>query len=149
LYGLHDPRYLASKGQSRKFHYVHDDFLSSDADDLLCKARQIDMVSLSPYAAMADAQLQGITFPEYFARGTIPLPQLALFEKAWYLLLDTHTNRNGRPGHSCSVDEDTGEVIAPSESSENAPQSHESSSWYDLHPQGDFVTLDPEEELPF
>lgn len=109
MYALHDKRYLASKGQSRRFHYVHSDLVSSDADDLLFKARSIDLVSLSPYADMLDAQGHGISWGEYFARGTVPLPQVALFERAWYLLAEARTNRNGRDGHE--IDEDTGEVL--------------------------------------
>lgn len=161
LYGLHDPRYLASKGQSRKFHYVHDDFLSSDSDDLLCKARQIDMVSLSPYAAMADAQLQGITFPEFFARGTIPLPQLSLFEKAWYLLLDTHTNRNNRSGHPMDLNQDTGEIIEEDLTKDTPTECPDEPTWCgatrdewaELYESAasdsDWIELDPDEELPF
>lgn len=132
MYGLHDIRYLASKSQSRKYHYLHDDFITSDDDDFLFKARTIDRIALSPYAAMSDAQSQGITFEEYFSRGTIPLPQLALFEKAWYLLLDAHTNRNDRSNHPMDVDEDTGEILEELSSDSEG-----------------FVELDPEEELPF
>lgn len=115
LYALHDKRYLASKGQSRKFHYVHDDIQSSDEDDLLCKARCIDMVSLSPYADMEDAIVHGMSFAEFFARGTVPLPQVKLFEAAWNLLCSTVTDRNGRSGHANDVDgivdPQTGEVL--------------------------------------
>lgn len=111
LYGLHDKRYLASKNQARKFHYSHDDFRTSDDDDLLFKARSIDLISLSPYADMEDAQRQGITWSEYFSRGTVPLPQIALFERAWNLLLSNYTERNGRPGHNVDIDTSTGEVF--------------------------------------
>ena len=155
MYGLHDSRYLASKSQSRKYHYFHEDFKTSDEDDLLFKARSIDRIALSPYAAMEDAQRQGITFQEFFARGTVPLPQLALFEKAWYMLLDGHTNRNNRPGHPMEVDESTGEV------SEELPQSSDEPTWcgatrdewaelYEsASSDSEFTELDPEEELPF
>ena len=34
LYNLHDPKYLASKGQSRKYHYTMKDIICAD-DDLL------------------------------------------------------------------------------------------------------------------
>lgn len=142
MYSLHDVRYLASKSQSRTYHYLHEDFKTSDDDDLLFKARSIDRIALSPYAAMEDAQKQGITFQEFFARGTVPLPQLALFEKAWYMLLDGHTNRNNRPGHPMELDEETGEVIdVPSETPENASESPE------IIPK--WSELDPDEELPF
>lgn len=150
LYALHDKRYLASKAQSRRFHYVHDDIVTSDEDDLTFKARSIDMVSLSPYADMEDAQRQGFTWAEYFARGTVPLPQVALFERAWNLLIQVRTDRADRVGHPMDVDPETGEVIeTPTESPKKAPQSPESPSWYDVHPQGEFVTLDPDEDLPF
>lgn len=111
LYALHDKRYLASKGQSRRFHYLHEDIQTSDEDDLTFKARSIDMVSLSPYADMEDAQKQGFTWAEYFSRGTVPLPQVASFEKAWYMLLQAATDRANREGHSMDIDTDTGEVI--------------------------------------
>lgn len=122
LYGLHDKRYLASKGQSRKFHYQYEDFITCDPDELLCKVRSIDLVSLSPYADMEDAQRQGLTWEEYFARGTIPILQVRLFETAWHMLLQAHTYRAGRENHPMDVDPDTGEVITPSETPENAPE---------------------------
>lgn len=109
MYALHDKRYLASKGQSRRYHYTHDEIISSDADDLLFKARSIDMLSLSPYADMEQAQLQGVTWSEYFARGTVPLPQVKLFEASWYLLMQARTDRAEREGHPMDIDQETGE----------------------------------------
>jgi hypothetical protein len=183
LYSLHDKRYLASKGQSRRYHYLHEDIRTSDPDDLLYKARSIDLVSLSPYADMEDAQRQGFTWAEYFSRGTIPLPQVALFERAWNLLLQVKTERADREGHPMDIypdpdmvddsehyypedlyaygedgfiyDRVTGEQVAsyrlekPPQSPQNAPLSPKSPSWYEVHPQGDFVSLDPDEELPW
>ena len=129
LYALHDRRYLASKGQSRKYHYTHDEIVTSDADDLLYKARSIDMMSLSPYADMEDAISHGITFEEYFGRGTIPIQQLALFERAWHFLVDIHTNRGGREGHPNDIDEvevdENGEVI------ETPPDNSVEPTWCD------------------
>lgn len=111
LYALHDTRYLASKGQSRRFHYKHENIITSDSDDLLFKAKSIDLVSLSPYADMEDAQKNGITWAEYFSRGTIPLPQISMFEKAWNLLLQRGTYRADSVNHVMDVDIDTGEVL--------------------------------------
>lgn len=99
LYSLHDRGYLASKGQSRRFFYRHDEMKTSDDDDLLFKARSIDHLSLSPYSSMLDAIEQGVTWEEYFARGTIPLNQVIQMEKSWFILLNRGTNRNGRKGH--------------------------------------------------
>lgn len=129
LYALHDKRYLASKGQSRRFHYEHKNIVTSDEDDLTFKAKSIDMVSLSPYADMEDAQNQGVTWPEFFARGTVPLPQVALFEKAWNLLFQLRTDRAGRDNHPMDVDANTGEVIeAPWKPLQNALQRAETIS---------------------
>lgn len=103
MYGLHDKRYLASKGQARKYHYGHDQIQTSDPDDLLCKSRQIDLLGLSPYADMQDAVEHGITWKEYFARGTVPLPQLKAFEYAFNLLSANYTYRAAHPGHPDDV----------------------------------------------
>lgn len=113
LYALHDKRYLASKGESRRFHYLHDDLLSSCEEDLVFLSRSIDLVALSPYADMEQAQKKGTTWPEYFSRGTVPIQQVALFERAWNLLLISRTDRGDHSPHSSSVsyDPDTGECF--------------------------------------
>lgn len=129
LYALHDKRFLASRGQSRKFHYEHDNIVTSDDDDLTFKVRSIDMVGLSPYSDMEDAQKQGISWEEYFARGTVPIQRLIPMQKAWYMLIQARTYRENRKGHPMDIDPDTGEVIeTPTESPEKAPQSPESGS---------------------
>lgn len=118
MYSLHDSRYLSSKGQSRRYHYKHSDMVTSDKDDLNYKAKMIDLLSLSPYAAMQEAIENGVTMSEYFARGTIPMQQVAQFQRAWQLLADNRTERNGRPGHESEyhvsgeniVNKTTGEV---------------------------------------
>lgn len=182
LYALHDKRYLASKGQSRRFHYEHDNIVTSDSDDLTFKARSIDMISLSPYADMEDAQNHGVTWSEYFSRGGVPILQVALFERAWNLLMQVRTERADREGHPMCVDFETGEVVeTSSQSSPNVSHSSETPrkrpqsdlpktddalrievvreacmgdnaprpSYHQLHPEAEYVELDPDEELPF
>lgn len=154
MYVLHDVRYLAQKGQLRKFHYVHDDIVTSDPDELLFRSRSIDLISLSPYADMIDAQSHGISWAEYFRRGTVPLQQLAQWEKAWNLLITNNvTFRNGRPGHPNDIDPDTGEMIGdpdPVPGASNSSSDDVSTlEWYDVHPDDDLRSLDPETGLPF
>lgn len=142
LYGLHDKRYLAMKGLSRRYHYKHEDFIASDEDDLLCMVRSIDLVSLSPYADMQEAQANGVMWQEYFARGTVPLPQVALFERAWYLLLDARTVRAEREAHADGVyfDSSSGEWI----------EEHSASNvGFDVKDITNFVEVGEDEELPF
>ena len=112
LYGLHDKRYLASKGESRRYHYEHSEFITSDDDELLCLSREIDLLSLSPYADMVDAIDNGLTWHQYFSRGTVPIPQVANFERAWNLLFDNRLDRGTHEPHpsSLDVDEETGEL---------------------------------------
>lgn len=107
LYALHDKAYLASKGQSRRYHYSFDDVVTSDPDELLFQVREIDLTDTSPYSAIIEAQRNGLTFEQYVARGTIPIQQINNFRTAWCILLQEYTNRNGRNGHN--VDEQTGE----------------------------------------
>lgn len=138
IYGLHDKRYLASKGQSRKFHYSHDDFVASDDDDLLALSRSIDLMGLSPYADMLDAIEHGITWEEYFSRGTVPLPQLTQFSQAFMLLQTTATNRNGRVTHSPKgVDVSTGEVIEESVPTEHTPDIEDATTFEEAVDIGD------------
>lgn len=111
MYALHDKRYLASKGEARRYHYAHEDIVTSDEDDLLYKARMIDLLALSPYADMEEAQAHGITFAEYFRRGTIPIQQVGMWQQAWTLLATTATDRGGRRGHAMAVDPETGELL--------------------------------------
>lgn len=114
LYGLHDRAYLASKGQSRRYHYTPDEMYSSDKDELSYLVHTIDLLALSRYSDMLDAQKQGVTWSQYFARGTIPIQQIRNFELAWYTLLENHTNRNGKDGHSfdtVEVNTETGEIV--------------------------------------
>ena len=119
LYFLHNKAYLASKGQTRKFHYAHNEIITSDSDFLLAEARSIDMLSVSPYADMMDAIEHGISWEEYFSRGLIPIPQIKNFRDAFLFLSEyrDRTFRNGRDGHSDSADsrsftvDENGEIL--------------------------------------
>lgn len=127
MYGLHDPRYLASISQERKFHYEHEDFASSDEDDLLFRVRMIDNLHLTPYFDMQDAILHGITWDEYLARGTVPIPQIIQFQHAWFalervVLGGSKTERNGREGH---LNDFTGEWLEDEENASEAEISPE------------------------
>lgn len=108
LYALHDRRYLAAKGQSRKHQYSHGDIVTSDADDLLFQSRSIDLMALSPYESMIDAQKHGISFEEFFARGTVPIQLIRQYEQAWHILAQNYTFRDGRPGHANELVSDPG-----------------------------------------
>lgn len=116
MYILHDKKYLASKGQSRRFHYHHDEIITSDRDDLQFKARSIDLLALSPYADMLEAQNNGLQWDDYFKRGNVPIPYIRQFRDAWFTLLSDETERNGYENHpnDNNADENGGMDALPS-----------------------------------
>ena len=99
LYALHDKGYLLSKGQTRRYQYKHEEIVSSCKDEILFRSRTIDHLAISPYSAMIDAMEHGISWEQYFARGTVPLNQVLQMSKAWELLARGATFRNGKEGH--------------------------------------------------
>lgn len=108
LYVLHDTRYLTSKGQVRKYHYHRDNIVTSDDDYLDEQVRRIDLIHLSPYADMMEAIEHGVSWPQYFSRGTVPLPQINAFQNAWMLLMEqfSRTHRGDYQGHPDDAYED-------------------------------------------
>ena len=102
MYVLHDVRYLAQKGQSRKYHYSRHKVVTSDEDFLDEQVRQIDLLKLSPYQDMSEAMEHGVSWEEYFSRGTVPIPQVRQYQEAWFLLLDNYrkTQRGPYAPHS-------------------------------------------------
>lgn len=109
MYFLHNKAYLAMKGQSRRFHYSHSDFVTNEPEMLFAEAQSIDLLSISPYMALQDAIDEGLTWEQYIKRGQVPIAQLNQFEKAWFALCSLATNRNGSVGHPM-VDEN-GELV--------------------------------------
>lgn len=106
MYSKHDFSYLASKGQSRKYEYRHEAFVTSDDDDLLFKVKSIDLTHLTPFQSMREAQTIGLTFAEYFSMGHVPLPQVKLFEVAWNLLSSGDVYRNSKPNHPMDMEDE-------------------------------------------
>lgn len=86
LYVLHDQTYLCQKGLTKKYHYVHSDFITSDSDDLLFLARSINRLAVSPWYAMADAIDNGYSWFEYVKRGTIPIQLVRQYQAGWNAL---------------------------------------------------------------
>lgn len=111
MYSIHNRSYLASKGESRRFHYPETDVVSSDSDDLNFRVKCIDLLALSPYADMKSAIAMGVSWGEYVARGVVPIPQINQFQKAYELLKNNATFRNGHKNHEMDVDSDSGEIL--------------------------------------
>lgn len=111
LYSLHDSRYLASKGQSRKYHYTKEDFFTSDNDFFIEEIHTIDMSKLNRLDVLVNAVDNNIPFEELVRNGIIPMQQFVGYERAYNLLSHTFAFRNGRLTHNDEViDLETGEV---------------------------------------
>lgn len=104
LYVLHDERYLASKQQSRAYHYTIDDVVSSDFDDLDDHISRIDMLALTPYEGMKQAIESGMTWSQYVLQGGVPMQQIKNFAYAWDCLKSEILDRAERHTHTPKSD---------------------------------------------
>jgi hypothetical protein len=109
LYVLHDTAYLASKGQSRKYHYTRDEIVCSDTDFLNEEIHRIDLSKFSKMNALRDAVENGIPFEKLVLNGQIPIHQIFAYQRTYEILNYHSTFRNDRQAHT-PVDPETGEV---------------------------------------
>lgn len=133
LYALHDPDYLASKGESRKFHYKREDIKASDYDVLNELIFEIDIIAeLGAFKGMSDAKKRGMTFQEYFNQGRVSPMQVRAYQAAWEMIESGLTNRGNHLPHAIQTDQgewidpSTGEVIPPDRFYSRASESTES-----------------------
>ena len=112
LYASHDTAYLASKNQTRKYHYTEADFISSNSDYLHELSHTIDRSKYDKTLDFINAIKSGKSFADLVNNGYVPVSQfnqwLSLYN---YLHSDTlYPFRNFRLSHSPKVNED-GEII--------------------------------------
>lgn len=110
FYGLHDPLYLASKGQTRKYHYKDEDFKMSDLDYFTSLKHEIDYSKLGNRKTVEIAQeiKDGASLEDLLLQGRISA-QNALQWKAIYDMLNGYGSlyRSGRSTHTPLVNNDT------------------------------------------
>lgn len=100
LYILHDIDYLARKHQTRVYTYKFDEVESSDKNYLYYLVKSIDMIKMNPLHGMYEAMKEGLSYGEFFCRGSIPVQQVDKYEYAWDLIKSpSRTRRNCRKGH--------------------------------------------------
>lgn len=108
LYSQHFEPYLASKGESREYHYTRDDFVYNDEDtfdDLYnhafkgsewAKRNQI-------LQALSEGQNNPISL---ILNGTVPLNMASQLNSFKYMQTHYGLDRGGRPNHEVEGDED-------------------------------------------
>lgn len=116
MYALHDSAYLASKGQSRKYHYIKDDFITSDKEHLSELARRIDKSKYVGMQKLVEAVDNGVPFMEMVRLGQIPIQLINQYRYAYECLCSTSVQRAGRETHTPArsaelIDEETGEIL--------------------------------------
>lgn len=116
LYGLHDPQYLKAKDLEKKFHYSHDDVVSSDEDELRCRVYEVDMADITPIKRLSVAVESGKTFAEAVSAGLVPIPQINQYNQAWQCLIASLPPKNEphaiiRTNRGEIVDAATGEQL--------------------------------------
>lgn len=119
LYAIHDTRYLASKGQSRKYHYSLNDVICSDTDFLAEEVHTIDYSKLNRFNALLDAIDTGKPFATLVREGNVPIQQIQSFHHAYDLMKFDNLQRQSRTTHTplqdtheptLLIDTETGEV---------------------------------------
>ena len=112
LYGLHDKNYLASKGQTRKYHYKKSEFFSSNEDYFNELIHTIDYSKLNRLEMLKSYIDNGFNFSQIVKSGIVPVQLINQYEKMFYMLLpleENKINRNNKQGHE--IDTDTGEIL--------------------------------------
>lgn len=107
LYVIHDAGYLASKGQTRKYHYTDDDLVCSDTDYFVELKHQIDWSKINILGQIIQAVEEGMTFHDFLKVTNIPIQQFFNAQRAFDYFYQANTlDRNDRKTHSQKADAD-------------------------------------------
>jgi len=111
LYSSHNTEYLASKGQSRKYHYEKSDFKTSNEDYLTELEHLIDRSKINNITVVREAVENNVPFSSLVKEGRIPVQLINQYQKVYDLIEYNNAIRNGKTTHTPIVDPDTGEVL--------------------------------------
>lgn len=115
LYAVHDPYYLASKGQRRNIQYAYTNICTTDEDALRADWNSINRIKYERLRWLYDAVKQHIPFAVLVQTGHVPIAQRSQFEYQYNAL--AKLEENGLAGRYLShedVDED-GVITSPFE----------------------------------
>jgi hypothetical protein len=106
LYGLHDKAYLSSKGQTRKYHYVKSQFVTSSDEHFSEMVRCVDRSKYIGLERVVDAVENGVPFFEMVRLGQIPIQLINQYQYAYDMLTKATLNRAGRETHTPKYSEE-------------------------------------------
>lgn len=100
LYSSHDTAYLASKGQTRQYHYTEEDFYSSEPDYLHEMIHTIDRSRYAKTLEFVQSVQEGTPFTDLVLQGKIPAPQFGQWRAMYDYLNSATAYRSGRTTHT-------------------------------------------------
>ena len=112
LYGLHDKKYLASKGQKRAYAYNDSAFVVSCQDTFQELKNLIDYTEINRLSLIVEKAENGESLANIIKSTNIPL-QLIGQVRQLYDIINTsfEVYRNERKTHTPKIDTETGEII--------------------------------------
>jgi hypothetical protein len=111
LYGLHDKKYLAYKGQKRKYHYNDKAFVVSCQDTFQELKNLIDYTEINRLSLILEKAENGESLASIIKTSNIPLQLIGQVRQLYDIIVGPfETYRNGRASHQ-KVDSETGEII--------------------------------------
>lgn len=104
LYAYHDPDYLESLGQHRKYNYLPDIIVCSDKADMNEKIHQIDFTRFTSLGLAINCAKKGMSFDDFIFHHPCKMVHFRTLQDIWktYYLADqiVGTVRNGRVTHT-------------------------------------------------
>lgn len=93
LYAVHDPSYLASKGQKRNVTYSFDDLKSTDYDALRFDWTGINRLKFTRIQSLVDAVRDGMTWMEILNAGIVPMANYNAMKDIYHTLMGESSGR--------------------------------------------------------
>ena len=113
LYGLHDKKYLAYKGQKRKYHYNDNAFVVSCQDTFQELKNLIDYTEINRLSLIVEKAENGESLASIIKSTNIPLQLIGQVRQLYHIIINTSFDvyRNDRKTHSPKMDTETGEIF--------------------------------------
>jgi hypothetical protein len=112
LYGLHDKKYLAYKGQKRKYHYNDSAFVVSCQDTFQELKNLIDYTEINRLSLIIEKAENGESLSDIIKTTNIPLQLIGQVKQLYNIIISPiDLYRNNRETHTPKIDIQTGEIL--------------------------------------
>ena len=112
LYSLHDKKYLAYKGQKRKYHYNDNAFFVSCPDTFQELKNLIDYTKINRLNLIIEKAENGESLSDIIKTCNIPLQLVGQVKHLYNIITSPfEIYRNDRKTHSPKMDTETGEIF--------------------------------------